>query len=344
MSLSNVRVGKFSASLMILVFAGSLSLAGCGNSEATDAGTSVETSPQAVESVNHLEHGNTRKININTAILSELDKLEAKLGILGLSNQIQASRPYASPEELVSKNVITQVQFDQVKDLVTTEEIELTGEAKDIDYLVKLGLMKGHLIVAKELLDLNQSKQAEPHIGHPVEEIYLDLEDQLNERKVKEFKTTLIQFQDLVKSQPTDPQIGQVYTDSIAAVDAAIATLPEAQRTDPKFVLQVINGLLDTANSEYTASIADGKITAAIEYQDSRGFVIYAQELYQGIAPKVSQIQPETGEVIQTSLSNLLKAWPSPLPPTTPVVDAPELSKQIKAVEAQTAKFAAAQS
>ena len=55
----------------------------------------------------------------------------------------------------------------------------------------KLGLMKGHLLVAQELLNQNQPKQAEPHIGHPVEEIYVDVEDQLNERKVKEFKTTL---------------------------------------------------------------------------------------------------------------------------------------------------------
>ncbi|HEY9658828.1 MAG TPA: helix-hairpin-helix domain-containing protein, partial [Allocoleopsis sp.] len=88
------------------------------------------------------------KININTAILSELDKLEAKLGIPALSHQIQASRPYGSVDDLVSKGVLNQAQFDQVKNDVTIEEIELTGEAKDVDYLTKLGLMKGHMLVA----------------------------------------------------------------------------------------------------------------------------------------------------------------------------------------------------
>ena len=113
--------------------------------------------------------GNKDQININTAILSELDKFEAALGIPALSNKIQANRPYASPEELVSKKVITQEEFDKIKDQVTIQDVELTGVAKDVDYMAKLGLMKGHLIVAKELLDQQQPKQAEPHIGHPVE-------------------------------------------------------------------------------------------------------------------------------------------------------------------------------
>ena len=121
--------------------------------------------------------------------MSELDKIEAQLGVPAISNQIQAARPYKSPQDLVSKKVMTQEQFDKIKDLVTVEDVVLTGVAKDVDYMVKLGLMKGHLYVAKELLDQNQPKQAEPHIGHPVEEIYVDLEEQLNERKAKEFKT-----------------------------------------------------------------------------------------------------------------------------------------------------------
>ena len=96
--------------------------------------------------------------------------------------------------------MISQEQYEQIKDMVTIEDIVLTGEAKDVDYMTKLGLMKGHLLVAKELLDFPKPDQAEPHIGHPVEEIYVDVEDQLKERNVKEFKTALISLQDLVKS------------------------------------------------------------------------------------------------------------------------------------------------
>lgn len=293
---------------------------------------------QTTEAVNHSSHGSKAKININTAILSELDKFEAKLGVPALSNKIQGSRPYGSPEDLVSKKVITQEQFDQIKEMVTVQEVVLTGEAKDVDYMTKLGLMKGHLLVAQELLDQNQPKQAEPHIGHPVEEIYVDVEEQLNERKVKEFKTTLVSLQDLVKSKPKDAKVKTDFTASVESVDGAIATLPAAQRSKPGFVLQVINGLLDAANSEYGAAIADGKIAAAIEYQDSRGFIVYANELYQGISPQVAPANPEADKAINASLTELIKVWPAAIPPATPVKTPEEVTKLVKTIELNSQK------
>jgi hypothetical protein len=286
----------------------------------------------------HSMHGG-KKININSAILSELDKLEAKLGVPALSNKIQASRPYGNVEELVSKNVITQSQFDQVKDMVTIEDIKLEGEAKDVDYMTKLGLMKGHLIVAKELLDLQKPEQAEPHIGHPVEEIYADVEDQLNERKVQAFKEPLIALQDEVKAGAKDAtKVSTGFKTSMQSVDTAIAALPETQRTTPRFVLQVINGLLDTANSEYGAAISNGKISQVIEYQDSRGFVTYANDLYKGISTQMAKENPDAHKEIETTMAMLTKTWPAPLPPATPVSTSDQVAKMIKTIEASTQK------
>jgi Helix-hairpin-helix motif len=283
-----------------------------------------------------MAHG--KKININTAILSELDKFESQLGVPALSNKIQASRPYGKPEELVTKKVITQAQFDQIKEMVTIEEIVLTGEAKDLDYMVKLGLMKGHMMVAKELLDLGKPNQAEPHIGHPVEEIYADVEEQLNGRKVKEFKSVLISLQDLVKAGAKDKaKVEADFKAAVTAIDGAIAILPEAQRSDPKFVLQVLNGLLDTANSEYGAAISDGKIKEAIEYQDSRGFVVYSNELYRKIA---SKLKPESSSKIAADLKDLATAWPTALPPNVPVKTTDAVTKLVKGIEAEVQKAA----
>ncbi|HEY9779132.1 MAG TPA: helix-hairpin-helix domain-containing protein [Leptolyngbyaceae cyanobacterium] len=278
------------------------------------------------------------QININTAILSELDKFEAALGIPALSNKIQANRPYASPEELVSKKVISQEQFDKIKDMVTVEDVVLTGVAKDVDYMSKLSLMKGHLIVAKELLAQQQPKQAEPHIGHPVEEIYVDVEDQLNERNVKEFKTSLISLQDLVKAQPKAAKVNTDFKTSMDAVDSAIAALPENQRTSPPFVLQVINELLDAANSEYGAAIANGKIAAAIEYQDSRGFVNYANQLFQGISQQLAASNPEANKAIASSMSELAKTWPAVIPPAQPVNTPAEVTQLVKTIEQNSQK------
>lgn len=315
-------------------------LANCSQTSTTS--TTPNSSPAASSSptTTMAEHSMSGKeqININTAILSELDKLEAKLGVPALSNKIQASRPYGNIEELVSKKVITQEQLNQIKDMVTIQDVVLTGAAKDVDYMTKLGLMKGHLLVAKELLEQNQPKQAEPHIGHPVEEIYVDVEDQLQERNVPDFKNTLISLQDLVKSNPKDAKVKTNFDESMQSVDKAIAVLPEQQRQSPEFVLQVIDGLLDAANAEYQAAIANGKITAAIEYQDSRGFVTYADNLLNTITPALTKENAEAQKAIADSMTKLKTAWPSAQAPTTPVLSPDEVSQLIKTIEQNSQK------
>lgn len=336
---------RFLRFFSLLFCAASLAvLSNCSSPTAT-----TPTAPQASSnaspssSMQHGGHSAKAKININSAILSELDKLEAKLGIPALSNRIQASRPYGKPEELVEKKVITQAQYDQVKDMVTIEDIKLTGEAKDVDYMIKLGLMKGHLMVAKELLDLQKPDQAEPHIGHPVEEIYADVEEQLKERNVKEFKTQLVALQDLIKSGAKDAaKVSTDFKGSMQSVDSAIAGIPATQRQSTPFVMQVLVGLLDTANSEYTASIANGKITQAIEYQDSRGFVAYANELFKSIAPNLEKQNAATYKSVQTTLADLTTAWPAPIPPATPVKTPDQVAQMVKSIELSSQKLAQA--
>ena len=334
--------------IALVAFAASIVISACNNTTTTT--TTTETSPSpatpatttAASEMAGMKHSGGKKININSAILSELDKLEAKLGVPALSNKIQAERPYKTPEDLVAKKVIDQKQFDQIKDLVTIEDVVLTGVEKDADYMVKLGLMKGHLFVAKELLDLKKPKDAEPHIGHPVEEIYTDVADQLNERKVKEFKTTLITLEDLVKAGAKDnTKVDTNFKESMVAIDGAIAALPEAQRKSSTFILQVINGLLDTANSEYGAAIANGKIKAAIEYQDSRGFIVYANMLYKEIAATMAKDRPAEHKVITENLKQLTTAWPAAMPPATPVKTTAEVGKLVTAIEQSTQKVIA---
>lgn len=312
------------------------------NTTETSPSSATPPTPATAPEMAGMKHGSGKKININSAILSELDKLEAKLGIPALSNKIQAERPYKTPEELVSKKVIDQKQFDQIKDMVTIEDVVLTGVEKDADYMVKLGLMKGHLFVAKELLDLNKPKEAEPHIGHPVEEIYTDVADQLNERKVKEFKTALITLEDLVKAGAKDnTKVSTNFKESMQSIDAAIAALPENQRKSPSFILQVINGLLDTANSEYGAAISDGKVKAAIEYQDSRGFIAYTNILYKGIAVTMAKEHPDAHKTISENLKQLTTVWPAAIPPATPVKTPAEVGKLVTAIEQSTQKVIA---
>lgn len=215
----------------------------------------------------------------------------------------------------------------------------LSGEAKDVDYVTKLGLMRGHLLVAQELLDQQKLDQAEPHIGHPVEEIYSDVESQLSERNVKDFKTTLTTLHDTVKA--SNPNPGKLQTNFAAAeqaVDTAMQAVPATERQSPALVLQVINGLLDTADGEYSAAIANDKVVEVIEYQDSRGFVLEAQNLYKGISDQMAKQAPEAHQAIAKNLDQLATAWPAVTPPTKPVLAPTQVSQLVQAIEQETEK------
>ncbi|MDZ4209575.1 MAG: ComEA family DNA-binding protein [Candidatus Curtissbacteria bacterium] len=68
-------------------------------------------------SVGQVAGESVSQININTASESELDKLP---GIGPVTAQkIIASRPYSSPEELLSKKVVSSSVYEKIKDLIS---------------------------------------------------------------------------------------------------------------------------------------------------------------------------------------------------------------------------------
>ncbi len=218
------------------------------------------------------------------------------------------------------------------------------GLAKDIDYLTKLSLMRGHMLVAQELLELEKPAEAEPHIGHPVEEIYADVETQLADRGVAPFKAMLMEVHDLVQNRPNDPQIQAKFNDAIAAIDGAIAALPKEKTQSLDVVLPVIGNLLDVAQAEYEAAISNNKISEAIEYQDSRGFVLYAyQMLYPNVRDTIGQANPEAKQQIETAFEALQKAWPSAEAPAAPTMTAEEVSAQVAQIQQSAQSLQTAQ-
>lgn len=195
--------------------------------------------------------------------------------------------------------------------------------SSDTAYLAVLGQMRGHLIVARELMQEGNFAQAEKHIGHPVEELYGSVEPELERRRVKPFKESLTALLELIQASPGSPETRRAYQSAVAAIDAAMLGVPETVRRDPATTAAVVREIVKVAASEYDASIADGAIVETIEYQDSRGFVLYAGELLKaslgpGTGPEASALLVP----IQKRLTALAKAWPSLKPPTRPAIDA----------------------
>ncbi|MGK7960485.1 hypothetical protein [Crocosphaera sp.] len=224
------------------------------------------------------------------------------------------------PFALTVTGCSTPSEIQETVETSPQEVVKTEAKDEDQDYLVSLGLMKGHLMVAQQLIAEGKYEEAEPHVGHPVEELYGDIETQLSKRNVTDFKVTLNQFHDGIKTNPKSDKMKELYDSSMSAIDEAIAAVPPEKLQSPETILPVINGLLKTANAEYKAAIADNKFVELIEYQDSMGFVVYAEELYQPIATTMSENYPEKHEVITATLTELKTAWPSVNAPETPIM------------------------
>lgn len=203
----------------------------------------------------------------------------------------------------------------------------------DVDYMTSLALMKGHLMVAEELVAAGNYEEAEPHIGHPVEELYGGIEEQIAERKVTDFKADLNQLSDLAKSAPDSAEMKTQFAKALAGIDGAIAAIPDTQRQSPDFVMAVITNSLGTAAEEYEAAIADNKFVEIVEYQDSKGFVEYSDDLYQTISAEMSASNPEAHATITQNLTELKAAWPSIDPPAAPIKSPEEIYSLVSEIE-----------
>lgn len=207
-----------------------------------------------------------------------------------------------------------------------------TGDV-DTDYMANLGLMRGRLITAQELIDLGDYEQADPLIGKALEESYGAIETVLPEKGVEDFKPTLVQLQDLIKSAPESPEVTTLLEQSTAAIDDAIAALPESQLNSPEFVLEAMVAMLQSAAAEYDAATINGQSLEVLAYQDSRGFFLYSDQLYQTIAESKAAADPQGHETIVASLAELQTAWPSIEPPSTPIKDPSEIYGLVSQIE-----------
>lgn len=104
-------------------------LGGCADSTTTPTATAptpakTEASSKQTEkpAATPSKSEKSARININKAPIAELDKLELPGTKPSLSERIQGGRPYSNPEDMVKKKVISQEEFDLIKNLVTTEE------------------------------------------------------------------------------------------------------------------------------------------------------------------------------------------------------------------------------
>ena len=215
------------------------------------------------------------------------------------------------------------------------------GGPKDtrIRFYRDIELMRGHLRVGQELIGLDLWDEALPHFLHPTEELYSLLEKYIQLHHMTPFKRDLDALAQTVKAKRKG-----AYEQALKVVDRRLkASLDVAKKfmtpSVRPFTVGTAVEVLRVAQSEYEASIENGKFALPVEYQDSRGFVWQAESMFEAAAPELKRIDKGAFAAIRESLNKLKAAWPAPMPPDKPVVEPGEVSALVSNIELHVSRY-----
>ena len=210
----------------------------------------------------------------------------------------------------------------------------------ELAFAVKIALIRGHLLVGDELVKQQQWNAALPHFLHPGEEIYGDIKGDLADYKVPPFDAALKALADAVKARKG----GNEYTkalktvnDALTAADAGMKAKQEANW--PGFVVEAAVETLKTATGEYQQAIVNGRIAKPVEYQDARGFIWQGDRMIESVAPELQKKDAAAFNQVRAGLAELRKAFPSALPPKTPVKDHAAVLGDVARIELAAGKL-----
>ena len=209
----------------------------------------------------------------------------------------------------------------------------------DLAFAARVTLLRGHLLVGDELVRQQQWNAALPHFLHPTEEIYGDIRDQLAGYRVPPFDGSLKALSDVVKAKKG----GAEYTKALKAVHDALGAADagmKAKQSDwPGFVVEAAVEALKAATGEYQQAVVGGKIAKPVEYQDARGFILQADRMIESVAPDLQRKDSAALDQVRAGLAELKQAFPSPMPPRTPVKDYGGVLADVSRIELAAGKL-----
>src|SRR5215475_4350190 len=201
-----------------------------------------------------------------------------------------------------------------------------------------LALMRGHLLVGGQLIELGLWDEALAHFLHPTEELYPLIEKYIALHNMRPFRRELEALAQAVKARRQG-----AYEQALKVVDRrAMEALAVAQTfMNPLrgFTVRSAAEVLKTALSEYQSSIEHGRFVKPVEYEDSRGFVWEAERMIDAAAPELGRVDAGSLARIRSALAKLKAAWPTPMPPAVPVLEPGELSALISDIELHALRY-----
>ena len=213
------------------------------------------------------------------------------------------------------------------------------GLPPELAFAVRVALLRGHLLVGDELIKQQQWNAALPHFLHPTEEIYGDIQGELAGYNAPPFDGALKALAQVVKGRKG----GADYAKALKAVNDALAAADAGMKARQSnwsgFVVEAAVEALKAASGEYQQAIVGGRIAKPVEYQDARGFVWQAERMIESVAADLQKQNAPALREVRFGMAELKLAFPSPMPPRTPVKDHATVLGDVSRIELAAGKL-----
>jgi hypothetical protein len=219
------------------------------------------------------------------------------------------------------------------------ESKALEGLNEEQAYLANIAMIRGHLNVGNELYAAGKTNDALPHFLHPVEELYAELKEVMEEKHVSPFKADLEKLSDLVKRKVPVQQVQAQTEVVLTRLTDASAVVPANTLADPAFALPIVVGLLRTVVDEYKEAFEGETIANPVEYQDSLGFARVANAMVEVLTPALTAKDADAAHQLREQMNTLLTTWPAVTPKKKAVRTAAEVSALVSRIEFATARL-----
>ena len=201
-----------------------------------------------------------------------------------------------------------------------------------------IALMRGHLLVGGQLIELRLWDEALPHFLHPTEELYGQMEKYIQLHAMRPFRHELQALAQAVKAKRKGAY-EQALKVALQRMDGALDVAKRFMKPLLGFTARSAAEVLKVALSEYETSIEEGRFVKPVEYQDSRGFVWEAERMIEAAAPELAKADAHALARMRAALAKLKAAWPAPMPPAVPLLQPGEISALVSDIELHASRY-----
>jgi hypothetical protein len=198
----------------------------------------------------------------------------------------------------------------------------LSAVESDGAYVAMLQMMQGHLMAARELIKSGEVADGRPHLTHPWIEIYPMAESGLESRGQNELGSHLKTLAENAGQVENWGDTSQTFQAAWVAIEKAVKSV-EGQSASS--VSNVVLSLTKQAVLEYDEALENGRFVAEHEYQDGRGFVMSARDYLASNQAMLKRQNKEAWRDTGKALDEMLKAWPTAVPPERPAIAVSDL-------------------